>query len=196
MSSKVHFIFIYLYYLLIQLAVATALVQEIEENFESNELYKAKFQSNNKEDFVEGANRNPLLYLPLVLQKFQVDTNAVEIVGRLLWHQTSKRRNVEAAYRLYRQAESAFPDLAFVKLLRATCLTYLSVDSTAFVDQMEGVKKLNPVFHIRFLLFKRNIEAKSRTSGDDDSKNSTDSYNMDLIAMLEFQKYYAQVSFF
>ena len=175
-------------YLVFQ-SLATALVSEIEENFESNELYRAKYATK-KEDQVEGANRNPLLNLNPVIRQFNPDTYGIEVIGRLLWHNTGKKENVEAAYRFYRGAEAAFPDLASVKLMRATCLTYLSPDPTAFVEQLDGVKKLDPPFVTRFLLFKRNIESKLQMSRSSKGEDGVDK-SMDVLAYSEFQKYYA-----
>ena len=165
--------------------MSTALVEEIEENFESNELYRAKY-ANKKDDLIEGAHRNPFVYLPPTLQAFGPDATSIEIIGRLMWHTSSNKENIEASYRLYRKAEAAFPDVPFIKLLRATCLTYLSSEPSAFVDQLEGVKKMNPDFLVRFLLYKRDVESKQQSSL---AKKEGDQ-SLDLVAYVEFQKYY------
>jgi PAS domain S-box-containing protein len=167
-------------------ALASSLVSEIEENFQSNELYRAKFGSK-EEDSVVGGDRNPYIYLPLVLQKFNADVNSIEITGRLLWHNTGAKENVEAAYRLYRSAERAYPDLAYVKFLRANCLTYLSPDPTAFIDQIEGVKKLEPGLLTEFLVYKRDMETKYRGSMTKNEGNDAS----DMVTYVEFQKYYS-----
>ena len=161
------------------------MVDEIEENFESTELYKAKFSSK-KDDIIPGAYRNPFVYFPLSLQQFQPDCTSIEIIGRLLWHTDTKKENVEASYRLYRKAELAFPDQAYVKFLRANCLTYLSSEPSAFVEQIEGVKKMETSIMIRFLLFKREIESKQQSSLVKKEGDQT----LDLVAYVEFQKYY------
>ena len=171
-------------YLIFQ-SIATALISEVEEGFESNELYRAKYSSKN-DDVIEGAQRNPYVYLPIIVQKFGTDCTGLEIIGRLMWHNSSQKANVEAVYRLYRKAERAFPDVSYVKFLRANVLSFLSPDPTAFVEQIEGARKLQPDFLVRFLLYKREEESKIRSSGnkkDGDQK-------LDLVAYVEFQKYY------
>jgi hypothetical protein len=125
----------------------------------------------------------------VVIQAFGADPNIIEIIGRCLWHNCGKKENVEAAYRLYRKAEYSFPDIAKIKLLRASCFTYLSPDPTAFVELMDSVKKNDMPFLIRFLYFKRNYDAKRQGSGN---SNGLDNNNkLDLVAYVEFQKYYA-----
>ena len=126
----------------------------------------------------------------MVIQQFGADPTIVEIIGRLLWHNSGLKENVEAAYRFYRKAEYAFPDIAKVKLLRATCFTYLSPDPTAFVELMDAVKKAEMPFLIRFLYFKRGYDAKRQQSAA--SADGLDNGNkLDLVAYVEFQKYYA-----
>jgi hypothetical protein len=157
----------------------------VEEGFESNELYRAKYASK-KDDQIEGAHRNPYIYLPLTLQKFGADTTSLEIIGRLLWHNHSERANIEASYRMYRKSEQAFPDLPYVKFLRANVLTYLSPDPSAFVEQIEGTKKMGPNFLVRFFLFKQENEIKIRGSMNKKEGDQA----LDLVAYVEFQKYY------
>jgi PAS domain S-box-containing protein len=162
-------------------------VSEVEENFQSNELYRAKYASK-EEGSVVGGDRNPYVYLPLVLQKFNADVNCIEITGRLIWHNSSSKENIEAAYRLYRRAEQAYPDLAYVKFLRANCLTYLSPDPSAFIEQIEGVKKLEPSLLVSFLLYKRDMEIKYRGS----MTRTEGSGASDMVTYVEFQKYYTE----
>lgn len=169
------------------IALAASLIQEVEEDFQSNELYRAKFGSKG-DDIIVGAERNPYIYLPDVLQKFGADVTTIEIIGRLLWHNSSAKENIEASYRLYRRAEQAYPDLAFVKFLRANCLTFLSPDPTAFLDQIEGVKKLDPGFLVQFLIYKRDMETKYRGSMTKREGNTSS----DMITYVEFQKYYTE----
>ena len=166
----------------------------MEENFDSNELYRAKY-GNKSEDLIPGAFRNPFIYLPVTLQQFGADPETIEIVGRLLWHTTSAKDHIEASYRLYRKAEQAFPDLAFVKFLRANCFNYLSSDPTAFVDQIDGVKKMDPDFYVRFLLFKLDAETKIRGSRNK-QEVSNQNQSVDLVAYVEFQKYYTEAQKF
>ena len=163
------------------------MVEEIEENFQSNELYRAKFGSKGDE-VVVGGDRNPYIYLPEVLKKFGADIPTIELTGRLLWHNSSAKENIEASYRLYRRAEQAYPDIAYVKFLRANCLTYLSPDPAAFIDQIEGVKKLEPGLLVQFLVYKRDMETKYRGSMTKTEGNSAS----DMITYVEFQKYYSE----
>ena len=165
------------------------MIDEVEENFDSNELYRAKYGSKT-DDTIVGAFRNPYIYLPATVRQFGAGPSEIEIVGRLMWHSSGAKNNIEASYRLYRKSEQAYPDLAYVKILRANCLTYLSSDMSAFVDQVEGVKKLHPDFFVRFLLFKRENESKLRSTGKGD--DNTDQ-SLDLVAYVEFQKYYTYI---
>ena len=188
MFSKV---FLYLIVSYRILAVATSLVDQVEDDFESNELYRAKFNAKNT-DIVPGANRNPLLYLPSVVESFGPGTFEIELIGRLLWHNSNEKVNIEAAYRFYRKSEYAFPDKAKVKLLRASCLTYLTNDVNAFTDQLTDVETLNPPFLIRFLLFKRITECKIQAS----SKKGENDASLDMVAFVEFQKYFGEAQRF
>ena len=171
---------------LVYSSVATALIEEVEENFDSNELYRAKYGPKN-DDVIVGAFRNPYVYLPATVRQFGADPTGIEIIGRLMWHSSGARPNVEASYRLYRKAEQAFPDLAYVKFLRANCLTFIAGETAAFVEQLEGVKRLEPNFLVRFLLFKRDAESKIR--GSQGKKEGDQS--LDLVAYVDFQKYYS-----
>lgn len=165
------------------------MVEEVEDNFDSNELYRAKYGTK-ADDIIVGGFRNPYVtYLPKTLQRFGANVTSIEIIGRLLWHNTSAKENIEASYRLYRKAEMSFPDLAFVKFLRANCLMYLSPDPSAFIEQIEGVKRLETSFLVRFLLFKRDTEAKYRGSMNKKEGDQA----LDLVAYVEFQKYYTYV---
>jgi hypothetical protein len=172
---------------LVYSSVATALIEEIEENFDSNELYRAKYGSRN-DDVIVGAFRNPYVYLPPTVRQFGAGPAGLEILGRLMWHSSSARSNVEASYRLYRKAEQAFPDLAYVKFLRANCLTFIASDTNAFAEQIDGVKRLEPNFFVRFLLYKRDAESKIRGS---QAKKDGQEQSLDLVAYVDFQKHYA-----
>ena len=166
--------------------MATGLCQEIEAEFESKELYLAKFTTKKSEEMIEGAKRNPYLYLPQILQKFGADTTSVEIIGRLLWFNTSDKVNVEAAYRLYRMADSAFPDLAIIRIQRASCLMTLSSDSSAFIDLLETALNLETSYFIRFLISKRIKDSKQSLSIAGDVNSSITNLNQ----FGDFQKYY------
>lgn len=169
------------------LALARGLCQEVEADFQSKELYRAKFPSRKNEEQIEGAARNPYLYLPVVLQKFEANPTTVEIVGRCLWYNSSEKINVEAAYRLYRMADAAFPDLAFIRILRASCLMNLSIDSSAFLDMLETSLQLDTSYFLRFLVEKRIIDSKRAVSATEDINSNS----VTLSAFGDFQKYYA-----
>ena len=122
------------------------------------------------------------------MQKFGANVTTIEITGRMMWYNSNAKENVEASYRMYRKAEQAFPDLAYVKYLRANCFTCLSADPSAFIDQIEGAKKLDPGFLVQFLIYKRDMEIKHRGSmTKKDGDNSSD-----IVTYVEFQKYYAE----
>lgn len=170
--------------------MACGLCQEVEEGFQSKEIFRAKFPSKENDDQVEGASRNPYLYLPTVLQKFGANPTSIEIVGRCLWYTNTDKVNVEAAYRLYRKADAAFPDLPFIRILRASCLITLSVDSSAFIDMLETALRLDTSFFLRFLVEKRISDSRKAVSFLGDSSSSSETIN----TFGDFQKYYAYFS--
>jgi hypothetical protein len=161
------------------------LCQEVEENFESKELYRAKFSTQKDEEQIEGARRTPYLYLPRTLQKYEATPSTIEIVGRCLWHSTADKVNVEAAYRLYRMADSAFPDIALIRILRASCFMTLSSDPSAFLGLLESALLLDTTYYTRFLIEKRTIDSKRIVTSSEDSTSSVSS------SFGDFQKYYA-----
>ena len=175
-----------LFFILSFLALAIGLCQEIEDGFQSTETYRAKFTLNKNEDEIEGARRNPYLNLPVMLQTYGVNTTSIEIIGRLLWHTTSNKVNVEAAYRLYRRADSAYPDIALIRILRASCFMTLSADSAAFLDLLNTALELEPSLYLRFLIEKRVIDSKRTILSTLDSSGATN--NSDTFG--NFQKFY------
>ena len=136
------------------------------------------------------------------MQIFSTSLTTIEIFGRLIWFDSDDKRNHEAAYRFYRLAEMAYPDIAYVKLLRASCLNRLCGDIGLLQDQFSRVAKNNPSFSVRFALYRRDMEAKqkgssntSKSNDENENKTAAEDDSLDLVAYVEFQKYYLYVLF-
>jgi hypothetical protein len=180
------------------LGFAAGLVDRIDLNFSPEEVLRAKFGTR-KNELIVGAERNPKVYLPRSMQIFSTSLTTVEIFGRLMWFESDDKRNHEAAYRLYRLAEMAYPDVAYVKLLRASCFSKLNADAAVIQDQFVQVAKCEPSFSVRFALYRRDMEAKQKGSSNNNNKSNEDNQtasssagedSLDLVAYVEFQKYY------
>ncbi len=172
-------------------AWAAGLVDQLDENFTPEEIQKAKFGTR-KSDLIAGSDRDPTIYLPKSLQLWSSNLTTIEIIGRLLWFETADKRNHETAFKFYRLAELAYPDIAYVKLLRATCLVTLNDDSSLVKAQMDVIKTLNPTFSVRFALYKREMEAKQKGNSTSSNKSGDNEDSLDLVAYVEFQKYYLE----
>jgi hypothetical protein len=172
-------------------------VDRIDTNFTPEEVLRAKFGTR-KNELIVGAERNPKVYLPRSMQIFSTSLTTIEIFGRLIWFESDDKRNHEAAYRLYRLAEMAYPDVAYVKLLRASCFSKLCGDASVLQNQFAQVAKCEPSFSVRFALYRRDMEAKQKGSSNNNKSNeeeqtsssSTGEDSLDLVAYVEFQKYY------
>jgi hypothetical protein len=180
------------------LGFAAGLVERIDPNFTPEEVLRAKFGTR-KNELIVGAERNPKVYLPHSMQIFSTSLTTIEIFGRLMWFESDDKRNHEAAYRLYRLAEMAYPDVAYVKLLRASCFSKLCGDTALLQNQFTQVAKSEPSFSVRFALYRRDMEAKQKGSSNNNKKSdeedqkssaSTGDDSLDLVAYVEFQKYY------
>ena len=164
---------------------------------------RAKFGTR-KNDLIVGADKNPIVYLPRSLQIFSTSLTTLEIIGRLIWFESDDKRDHEAAFRLYRIAEMAYPDVSYVKLLRASCLSRLNGDPGLLRDRFNAVTLSSPTFSVRYALYRRDMEAKqkgsSNTSKSNDSAESGaqagGDESLDLVAYVEFQKYYLYSYFF
>jgi hypothetical protein len=174
-------------------AFAAGLVDQIDPNFVPEEQNKARFGTR-KQDFIEGSDRNPDVYMPNSLQIFSTNLTTIEIIGRMLWFEKDDKRSFEAAYKFYRLADWAYPDVAYVKLLRATCLLALADDPSLVKGQYDMVKTMNPSFSVRFQIYKREMEAKQKGSSNSTAPKEGDEKAgeeaLDLVAYVEFQKYY------
>ena len=128
--------------------------------------------------------RNTRLYLPKIFQEFQAGITTIDIVGRLLWHFSDDKNSHEAANTLYELAEKAYPEVAYVKVLRASYCTSLSSDPSVHLPKLDVIKKMEPGVLSRYYVYKRAVDIRDRAkvSSVTDGENS-----LDLVAYIEFQ---------
>ncbi|KAJ3090546.1 hypothetical protein HK102_003406 [Quaeritorhiza haematococci] len=180
-------------------AIALALVHETmkmgDENDdedsgdESAPKKKAKMENNHDYQHSFQMERNPYLYLPKVLQNFKGNPTTLEIVGRQLWYtKRSDEDYVRAATRHYRLAEKAYPDSAYIRLLRLTFMWCMTTDSNTVIGKSDEISKMHPSFLVRFFLFKMNQKSKQKNAAMKARKDDA----MDLVSYVEFQKYYQE----
>lgn len=128
--------------------------------------------------------RNTRLYLPKIFQEYQAGVTTIDIVGRILWHFSDDRASLEAANVLYELAEKAYPEVAYVKVLRVSYCTAQSSDPSVHLPKLDVIKKMEPSFLSRYYVYKRSIDIRNRAkvSSVTDGENS-----LDLVAYIEFQ---------
>lgn len=128
--------------------------------------------------------RNTRLYLPKIFQEYQAGITTVDLVGRILWHFSDDKTSLDAANTLYELAEKAFPEVPYVKVLRASYCTSTSADPSVHLPKLDVIKKMEPGFLSRYYIYKRAVDIRDRAkvSAVTDGENS-----LDLVAYIEFQ---------
>ena len=128
--------------------------------------------------------RNTRLYLPRILQDYNAGITTIDIVGRLLWHFVDDKIALDAAAQLYEQAEKAYPEIPYVKVLRVSYCTFLATDPSVHLPKLDIIKKMEPGLLSRYYVYKRAVDIRDRAK----VSQSTDGENsLDLIAYIEFQ---------
>ena len=131
--------------------------------------------------------RNTALYLPKVLQDYNAGVTTIDIIGRLLWFSSDAKLDLEAAGQLYEQAEKAFPEIPYVKVIRACYCTNTSNDPSVHLPKLDVIKKMNPSVLSRYYVHKRQLDIRNRTK----VVKSGDENTLDLVAYIEFQNLFA-----
>jgi hypothetical protein len=132
----------------------------------------------------DAKKRNTRLYLPKIFQEYQAGVTTIDIVGRILWHYSDDKTSLDAANMLYESAEKAYPEVPYVKVLRASYCTSQSSDPSVHLPKLDVIKKMDPGFLSRYYVYKRTVDIRDRAkvSSVTDGENS-----LDLVAYIEFQ---------
>jgi hypothetical protein len=128
--------------------------------------------------------RNTRLYLPRILQDFNAGVSTIDIVGRLLWHFIDDKTSLEVAAHLYEQAEKAYPEVPYVKVLRVSYCTSLATDPSVHLPKLDVIKKMEPGLLSRYYVYKRAVDIRDRAKVSSSSEGEN---SLDLVAYIEFQ---------
>ena len=136
----------------------------------------------------DGNKRNTRLYLPRVLQDYNAGVTTIEIIGRILWYYTDDKASLNAASHLYEKAEKAYPEVAYVKVLRASYCTTLAADPSVHLPKLDVIKKMEPGVTARYYVYKRAVDIRDRAKV---VGSSTGENTLDPVAYIEFQNLFA-----
>ena len=134
--------------------------------------------------------RNTRLYLPRILQDYQSGVTTIDIVSRLLWHFNDDKTSLEAAGLLLDAAEKAYPEVAYVKVLRVSYCTALAADPSVHLPKLDVIKKMEPGVLSRYYVYKRAVDIRDRAKV---SAATGGENTLDLVAYIEFQNLFRYV---